>query len=71
MSTLTDQAWGLHRRLDRAAYLILCAYSRLPHYDRRCETDPRITRLNRLLGRSDRRILRRMNLDQRERGRQP
>mgnify|MGYP001590970090 CR=1 FL=1 len=67
MSTLIDQAWALHKRLDRTAYQILCAYSRIPYYDRRIETDPRIERLNRLLGRSDQRILRRINRSRRAR----
>lgn len=59
--TLTDEADRLRKTLQDAAYLRLCCYSQLPYYDRRCETDPYVLRLNVLCGRAMRRLLRRMN----------
>lgn len=57
---LFEQAGKLYDALNRAAYLRLCAYSRLPHYDRRIETDPYVLRLNRVIGRAERRMARRV-----------
>jgi len=59
---LVDQARALHRKLNNAAYDRLCFYSRLPFYDKRAETDPYVARIDRVLGRSARRILRRQEV---------
>lgn len=57
---LFDQAVRLYDALNRAAYQRLWAYARLPYYDRRVESDRLVLRLNRMIGRAERRKLRRL-----------
>lgn len=57
---LTDEAWRLHTELQNAAYRYACRYARCSHYCPESETDSTLARVNALLGRSEKRIGRRM-----------
>jgi len=52
MHKQTHQAFDLIERLNNAAYRVLAAYAKLPYAEARAYDDPRIARLNRIIGRA-------------------
>lgn len=58
---LYRQADALCVRLQNEAYHVLCIYARLPHSAPRAYTDPRVVRLNRLIGKAEARRSRRFS----------
>ena len=47
------QADALCTRLQNDAYHVLCMYARLPYTEPRAYTDPRVVRLNRMIGKAN------------------
>lgn len=57
---LLDQAYTLHTALNNAAYAEACRYIKFSSYQPASENNDRLERLNRMLGRVEKRIARRI-----------